>query len=176
MAPTRVRRVPEEKGGHEPTRPWPRVKAETKPQGVTSQGTARSGLFCLARGGLCVTYVAASQTVASQTVALISKLLNHSNSEKAKKLRTITTVNQWINASLNLGQYAIVTTPQLIPNCVLSRYNKYITDYSDEMKANDAKKSKQVLTLYVKHDELLRFSWGNTLSPRTICMTTRVHR
>ena len=61
---------------------------------------------------------------ASQSDALISKLLNHSNAEKAKKLRPITTVNQWINASLNLAQYAIVTTPQTIPNCALSMYYK----------------------------------------------------
>ena len=102
---------------------------------------------------------------ASQSDALISKLLNHSNAEKQKKLRKITSVVQWVNASLNLAQYALMTTPALIPNCVLARYFKYITEYSEEMKANGAETSKQILTLYVKHDELLRFSWGNTLSP-----------
>ena len=102
---------------------------------------------------------------ASQSDALISKLLNHSNSEKAKKLRRITSVNQWIIASLSLAQYAIATTPQTIPNCALALYYKYVTEYSDEMKANGAEKSKEILALYVKHDELLRFSWGNTLSP-----------
>ena len=102
---------------------------------------------------------------ASQSDALISKLLNHSNAEKQKKLRKITSVVQWVNASLNLAQYALRTTPALIPNCVLALYFKYITEYSEEMKANGAETSKQILTLYVKHDELLRFSWGNTLSP-----------
>ena len=80
---------------------------------------------------------------ASQSDALISKLLNHSNSEKAKKLRQITSVNQWIIASLSLAQYAIVTTPQTIPNCALALYYKYVTEFSDEMKANGAEKSKE---------------------------------
>ena len=48
-----MRRVPEEKGGHEPTRPWPRVKAETKPQGVTSE--CRKGGLSAAREAAWVT-------------------------------------------------------------------------------------------------------------------------
>ena len=110
----------------------------------------------------CLSFSTDSATSAD---ALIRSLVEHSKSERTKKLRPISSRKEWLQAAMELGHFASQTTPPIIPAVCMAKYNLYVLEMDKDMLRNGADSDQEVLKLFVKLDDLLRMNWAISLAP-----------